>query len=412
MTTAEQLKLLTRNAVEIAPSGELEKKLNLAKKKKRPLVVKLGLDPTAPDIHLGHAVVLRKLREFQDCGHQVVLIVGDFTAMIGDPSGRSATRPVLSAAQIKKNAATYKKQAEKILDSKKLTIRFNSEWLGKLKAQDLLTLMSKVTVSQMLVRQDFRSRLNLEDNAEHTGSELGFHEMLYPLLQGYDSVMIKADVEIGGTDQTVNLMMGRRLQQKLGEEAQACITMPLIAGTDGKKKMSKSLGNYIGITEAAESIYGKVMSLPDTLLFPYFRLLTDLTEEEVAKKEEEIRKGKNPMEVKKELALILASMYSSKAAAEKAAAHWEKTFQKGLHMLGDKDAQVLEISEGATLLELCSKEKLFSSNSEARRKIQEGAIDIDGVKVTDPYHVLRAAKGQKLALRVGKHRFYTITITH
>ena len=405
MDRTEQLQVLAENCKSIIPDGGLEKKLALG----RPLIVKLGLDPTAPDIHLGHVVVLRKLRQFQDLGHTVVLIVGDFTAKIGDPSGKSKTRPALSDGEIKKNAATYKKQVGKILDRKKLQIRFNSEWLKKLKAEDIISFMAKTTIAQILVRDDFRKRLHLDgDAAKPSDSELGFHEVMYPLLQAYDSVAIHADVEIGGTDQTVNLIMGRRLQQKLGQEPQVVMTMPLLVGLDGKQKMSKSLGNYISVTESAENIYGKIMSLPDELILQYRRLLTNSDQTVDRSDEAAMKLGKlHPMPLKLGLAFSIAEELTSAGEAVKAEAHFRNTFQ---HREFPKDAKELSVSHPCSLFDLITeKYKLFPSKSEARRKLAEGAIRINGKKVVDGAITVNPVNGEILELQIGKLGFYRVT---
>lgn len=393
MNRTEQLRLLAENCEAIIPKGGLEEKLAHG----RPLVVKLGLDPTAPDIHLGHTVVLRKLRQFQDLGHTVILIVGDFTARIGDPSGKSHMRPSLSVAEIKKNAATYKKQAVKILDPKKLTIRFNSEWLEKLKVNDILKLMSHATVAQMLTRDDFRKRYE-------GGQQISLHELLYPLLQAQDSVAIKADVELGGTDQTFNLLMGRELQKALGKDPQVVMTMPLLVGLDGRQKMSKSLGNYIGITESAENIFGKIMSLPDTLILPYMRLVSDMPAKSIPKREEDIRGGE--MALKQSIARSIAARYTSTKRAEKAQEHFRLTFQRREF---PKDAPSLYVPKPTPLLDVLAMHKLFLSKSEARRKIAEGAVRLDRKKVADPMMVIDLGAGEIRELQIGKLGFYHLT---
>lgn len=386
------LEALSANVHEVIPKDGLQQKLQHAKKEGRPLVVKLGLDPTSPDIHLGHSVVLRKLRQFQDAGHTVVLIVGDFTAKIGDPSGRSQTRPVLSDAEIRKNAATYKAQATKILDAspRKLQIRFNSEWLGKLGEGGLLRLMTRATVGQILAREDFRKRMN-------DGTPIGVHELLYPLLQAQDSIAIEADIEIGGTDQTFNMLMGRELQRAMKMPEQTVLTMPLIVGTDGKRKMSKSYDNYIGVTESAESIFGKVMAVPDALVHEYARLTTDLSLPQLKKL--------GPLELKKALAKELATLYAGKAAAEKASNAFASTFQNKQF---PKDAPTLKLAGTTTLLDFLMHHKLFPSKSEARRKVAEGAVSLDGKKLKDVFTKIFVKKGNTSQLKIGKKSFYKI----
>lgn len=399
MTPADALRILSRNVESVVPKGGLEEKLSHASKKRRPLVVKLGLDPTAPDIHLGHVVVLQKLREFQDMGHRVVLIVGDFTARIGDPSGRSRTRPALSVATIKKNAATYKKQVVKILNPKRLSIQFNSAWLGELEADDMLKLLAKTTTAQILARDDFHAR-------EMKGESIGLHELVYPLLQAQDSVAIKADIEIGGTDQLFNMLMGRELQASIGQEPQVVLTMPLLVGSDGKQKMSKSLGNYIGITEPARTMFGKTMSLPDHLILPYFRLLTNLTPDDIAKEDIALKSGRNPMEAKFRLSFEIVKRFSGEHAATNAREIFQATFSRREF---PKDAKRLMLRLPTTLLAFVAEtHKLFPSKSEARRKIDEGAVELDGVKVTDWNTKLSPEKGKEYKLKIGKKGFFLL----
>lgn len=390
MNAQEQTRVLQRNTT-VVPVGGLEEKL----KQRRPLLVKFGLDPTSPDIHLGHVVVLRKLRQFQDLGHKVVLIVGDFTAKIGDPSGRSQTRPMLSDEEIKKNAATYKKQATKLLDSssKKLTIRFNSEWLGKLNADDMLRLVSRVTVAQMLARRDFRKRLKND-------IDINTHEFIYPVLQAYDSVVLKPDVEIGGTDQLFNLLVGRDLMKKMELEEQVVMTMSLLPGLDGEQKMSKSLGNSLGVTEAPDAMFGKLMTVPDPLLESYAELVAGLTWAEL--------KQLPAIEAKKSIAAKIVALFHGAAKAQLAQRAFEKTFQNKEF---PKDATILTApsNQPFTLLDLVMEgHQLFPSKSEARRKIAEGAVEIDGKKVTDPFAKLSLPKGKSMQLKIGKKGFYRI----
>ncbi len=377
------------------PAEDLKKKLAT----RRPLTVKLGLDPTSPDIHLGHAVVLRKLREFQDFGHNVVLIVGDFTAKIGDPSGRSKTRPVLSDAEIKKNATTYKQQALKILDPKRLTVRFNSEWLKKLKLDEILELMGTSTVAQMLSREDF-SRRNKEGNV------IGLHELLYPLMQAMDSVAVRADVELGGTDQTFNLLAGRELQARGKKEPQVIMTMPLLVGTDGVKKMSKSLGNYVGVMDEPAEMYGKVMSLPDQSIPEYLRLASSFSDGAIQEMLDGIKQGGNPMEVKKKLAADIVQRYWTEKDAQQAASAFTATFSNK-EFPGDAPGIVLRAP--ADILTLLVEHNILPSRSEARRKIAEGAVTLDGSKVTDIQCIVQPSPEHSLELRVGKKGFYRVT---
>lgn len=387
------LQTIKKNVAAIVPEDGLAGKLEQAKRERRPLIIKLGLDPTAPDIHLGHSVVLRKLRQFQDAGQKVVLIVGDYTATIGDPSGRSRVRPLLSDAQIKKNAGTYAQQAGKILKTSKdvFALRYNKEWLAKLKLDDLLKLMAKVTVAQILDREDFQKRMK-------AGESLQFHELLYPLLQAQDSVAIKADIELGGTDQTFNLLMGRQLQTALGLDPQVVITMPLISGTDGKKKMSKSLGNSIGVTDEPNDMFGKVMSIPDNLMEQYTTLCTDLTWNDL--------KGLKPMDAKKKLAREIVTLYHGNKSAAGAERSFASAFQQKEF---PQDAPELTLRGKTTLLKFLILHKVFTSNSEARRKIQEGAIHIDGKQIKDAESVIEVPRGASREMKIGKRGFYRIS---
>ena len=308
----EQIRIISKGADEIINIEDLKTKLTKAQKEGKPLIVKLGLDPSAPDIHLGHAVVLRKIRQFQDLGHKAVIIIGDFTGMIGDPTGKSKTRKQLSREDVLKNAETYEKQIFRILDKDKTEVRFNSEWLGKMDFSDVIKLASKYTVARMLEREDFKNRFENHES-------IGIHEFFYPLMQGYDSIVLKADVELGGTDQRFNILMGRTLQKDYNQESQVAIFMPILEGTDGVEKMSKSLGNYIGVNEKPEEMYGKVMSIPDELIIKYFELATDIHPDEI----EEIRKaldsGKtNPRDIKMKLAHEITLLYYDNIAAEEA----------------------------------------------------------------------------------------------
>jgi len=317
----EELEILKSNVVEIIPEDGLYEKLKKAREEGRPLRVKLGADPSAPDLHLGHAVVLRKLKQFQDLGHQVVFIIGDFTARIGDPSGRSETRKPLTPEQVKKNALTYQEQVGKILDVSKAEIRYQEEWFGKMKLEDVLVLTSKYTIARMLERDDFAQRFKEQ-------KPIFIHEIMYPLLQAYDSVAIKADIELGGTDQKFNLIVGREIQREYGLEPQVAMLMPILEGLDGKQKMSKSLGNYIGLTEPPNQMYGKVMSIPDELIIRYFELATELPKEEIRKIEQEMREGKlNPRDAKARLAREIVKIYHGEEASLKAEEEFNRIFR-------------------------------------------------------------------------------------
>jgi tyrosyl-tRNA synthetase len=336
---------------------------------------KMGMDPTSPDIHIGHAVGLRVLRKFQDLGHEIIVIIGDYTARIGDPSGRSKTRPPLDGADIDKNAATYLAQVGKILDKKKIELRKNSEWLAKLSFADIIKLATNFTVARTLERDDFAKRYK-------EGTEIYLHELLYPLMQADDSIAIKASVEMGGTDQTFNMLAGRELQKKLGMPEQAVITVPLLVGLDGVNKMSKSLGNYIGVTEPAESIYGKIMSIPDALIMSYFELATELSLDEIARIKGEWEAGANPRDLKMRLAREIAAIYASEKDAAKAEESFVKTFQKK-----ETPEDVLEIRVADTVSvaeEVLVKIGGAASKSEARRVIEQGGVKIDGQVIKDP----------------------------
>ncbi|MBU4488458.1 MAG: tyrosine--tRNA ligase [Candidatus Omnitrophica bacterium] len=365
----EQLILIKRGAVEIIQEKEL--KVKLAKGK--PLVIKAGFDPTAPDIHLGHTVLLRKMRHFQELGHEVVFLIGDYTAMIGDPSGESKTRPRLTGEEAAKNAETYKKQISKILDIKKLKVRFNSEWLDKMTARDVAALMSNYSVQRTLERDDFANRYKQQKT-------ITMLEFLYPLLQGYDSVALKADIELGGTDQKFNLLVGRDIQRAYGQESQVVITMPLLEGLDGVQKMSKSLGNYVGINEPAKEIFGKLMSISDELMYKYYELLTD-EDVEVIKKD--VTSGKlHPKGAKSNLAKSIVAQYYDSAQAGKEEEDFERVFkQKEL----PKDIPWFEVGkEEKTLPHIMLDSGMAASASAAKRLIEQGGVTIDGKKVSDP----------------------------
>ena len=389
MSPEEQLKLIKEGTVDIIEEGELLEKL----KRGKPLKVKAGFDPTAPDLHLGHTVLLQKLRQFQKLGHEVYFIIGDFTAMIGDPTGRSETRPPLSREEVLKNAETYKEQVFKILDPEKTKIVFNSQWLDELGAKGVIELSAKYTVARMLERDDFSKRYK-------EGIPIHIHEFLYPLLQGYDSVAIEADVELGGTDQKFNLLVGRDIQREYGLEPQVCITLPLLVGTDGVKKMSKSYGNYIGITEEPKTMFGKIMSISDELMWEYYALLTDYTERDI----ESMKKEMHPMEAKKKLAHYLVSRFHSPKEADKAREFFERTFSERQFPADAPEVQISE--EEIPVINLLLKIGAVSSKNEARRIIQGGGLKINGKKIEDPKAVIKI--GECMKVQVGKKRFYKI----
>jgi tyrosyl-tRNA synthetase len=395
LSVEEQLKVIKRGTVEIVPETELVDKLKASRKEGRPLRVKLGCDPTRPDLHLGHSVILRKLRQFQDLGHHVILIIGDFTALIGDPTGQNKTRPSLSEEEIRENAKTYLDQAGKILDREKTEIVYNSEWLRPMRFEDVIRLCSKLTVARMIERDDFSKRFNNNES-------ISLHEFLYPLAQGQDSVHLKSDIELGGTDQKFNLLVGRDLQRDAGQDPQVCLMMPLLVGTDGSMKMSKSYDNYIGIDEPANDMYGKALSIPDDLIYPYFELVTDVTENELNSLKE--KAVKDPRNTKHHLAYTITKMYHGENLALGARKHFEQTvINKDI----PDDAPVYEFDEGSShrLLDIISDTGLTSSNGETKRMMKQGGISINDEKITDPNYEVTFKKGDDLGLKVGKRKF-------
>ncbi len=394
----KQLDLLKRGTAEVIPEDELLKKLEDSIRLKRPLKAKLGLDPTAPDIHLGHTVVLNKLRQFQDLGHEVHLIIGDFTGRIGDPSGRSETRRQLTEEEVIANARTYETQIFKVLRRDRTEIHFNSAWLSSMTLPDVINLAAKYTVARMMERDDFSQRFK-------EGFPISIHEFFYPLMQGYDSVVLKADVELGGTDQKFNLLVGRNLQREYGQEPQVAMTMPILEGTDGVQKMSKSLGNYIGITEDASEMYGKTMSIPDELIIRYFELLTRVPMEEIRAMEEGMKSGElNPRDVKMRLARQIIVMYHDEGEARKAEAGFKRVFQQGEI---PEDMEEFELSqEPIWLPKLLVEAGLVKSTSEGKRMIKQGAVKIDGERIEDDTVDVVCQDGQ--VIQVGKRRFVRI----
>lgn len=386
---AKQLALIRRGAVTIHTDEELEKKLRRALGAKRPLRVKLGLDPTSPDIHLGHTVALGKLRQFQDLGHQAVLIIGDYTAMVGDPSGQSKTRPQLSREQIEENLQTYLEQVRAVLDVEKLEIRRNGEWFSRMTFADVLKLAGGSTVARMLEREDFSKRYG-------AGAPIGVHELLYPLMQARDSVEVRADVELGGTDQTFNLLAGRDLQREAGQEPQVTLTMPLLVGLDGVHKMSKSLGNYVGLKDAPGDMFGKLMSLPDALMKDYFTLLTPLPEEEIAK----LLAG-HPMEAKKRLGAEIVTRYHSAEAAAAAAAEFKKVFSE--KQVPGEMPEIELTAPKMGVIDLLILAGHAASKSDARRLVEGGGVTLDGRKISDWKVEVEPADGA--VLQTGKRRF-------
>jgi tyrosyl-tRNA synthetase len=383
----EQMRVIRRGTAAIVVDTELEAKLQRSRATGTPLTVKLGLDPTAPDLHLGHTVVLHKLRDFQELGHQIVVIIGDFTGMIGDPTGRSETRKPLTWDEIRANAETYRTQLGKVLDMVRARLEFNSTWLGRLTMEDVIRLTAHVTVAQMLQREDFAARYA-------SGRAISLHELLYPIAQAYDSVALRADVELGGTDQTFNVLVGRDLQRASGQEPQIAVTVPILEGLDGVQKMSKSLGNYVGINEPPDDVFGKLMSLSDHLMWRYFELLTRLPETEISA----LRAG-HPMEAKKRLARTITAQYHGEAAAAGAEASFARVFQRR------QDPETIEeirlpYAPPLPVVLLLEGSRLVASRSEARRKIQEGAVEVDGQRISNMTEVVLVS-GAHL-IRVGR----------
>jgi tyrosyl-tRNA synthetase len=395
----EQLAVIKRGTIEIVPEKELLSKLRKSKKENKPLRIKLGCDPTRPDLHLGHSVILRKLRQFQDLGHHIILIIGDFTALIGDPTGQNITRPSLTEEEIKENAKTYLDQAGKILDREKTEIVYNSDWLRPMRFEDVIKLSSKMTVARMIERDDFSNRFNNNES-------ISLHEFLYPLAQGQDSVHLRSDVELGGTDQKFNLLVGRDLQKDDGQEPQVCLMMPLLVGTDGSMKMSKSYDNYIGIDEPENDMYGKALSIPDNLIYSYFELVTDVSVDELKNLKQRI--DKDPRNTKHELAFTITRMYHGEEGAERARKHFEQTV---INKEIPDDAPVLEFDAGSThrLIDIISDSNLTSSNGETKRMMKQGGISLDDKKIQDPNFEITFAKGQEIALKVGKRKFAKLT---
>ena len=396
---AEQIELLKRGTVEIFREDELAQRLTEAAKEGRQLRVKLGMDPTAPDIHLGHTVVMRKLRQFQDMGHKAILIIGDYTAKIGDPTGQNTTRPMLSNEQIKANALTYFEQAGKIVDTSedKCEIRYNSEWLAGMQLADVIKLTASMTVARMLERDTFELRYK-------NGDAIGIHEFLYPLMQGQDSVAIRSDVELGGTDQTFNNLVGRDLQRQDGQPPQIVITMPILVGLDGKEKMSKSKGNYIGVTDKPSDMFGKVMSIADELMDNYFTLLTDIPADEIKVLTDP---GKtHPKEAKVLLGKYIVRQFYDEAAAEMAAAEFDKVFAQ--NKLPDDMPEIEIAAEPVAAGKLLLHCKLLSTGGEAKRMVKQGGVSVDGDKVTDPQAEITPIDG--MIVQVGKRKFAKLIV--
>ena len=399
MNLSEQLSTIRRGTAEIVVESELRAKLERSLKTGVPLKVKLGLDPTAPDLHLGHTVVLQKLRDFQVLGHQAIIVIGDFTGMIGDPSGRSETRKPLTWEEIGVTAETYRAQLGKILDMSRTRVEFNSTWLGPLTFENIIREAANLTVAQMLQRDDFAARYA-------SGRPISLHEFLYPIAQAYDSVALQADVELGGTDQTFNLLVGRDLQRAHGQEPQVALTVPILEGLDGAQKMSKTLGNYVGITEPPGDMYGKLMSIPDSLMLRYLTLVTRLPEDEIREIAQGLSAGRiHPMEAKKRLAWTVTAQYHGEAAAREAEVTFVRVVQEGQEPEKIEEIRLATPYEGEPVWKVVVMAGLVQSNSEARRHIEQGAVELDGQRVSDPNATVRASALTTHLLRVGKRRF-------
>lgn len=392
-----QLALLLRGVEEIVPKKEFHKKLE----EKRSLRVKLGFDPTAPDLHLGHTVILNKLKLFQDLGHQVIFLIGDFTGLVGDPSGVNETRPVLTEKEIKENAKTYERQVFKILDKKKTEIRFNSEWMNKFSPEDFIRLSSVQTVARMLERDDFSKRYSAQ-------KPISIHEFLYPLLQGYDSVALDADIELGGTDQKFNLLLGREVQKFYGKEPQVAFTLPLLEGLDGEKKMSKSLDNYIAIEDDLDEMFGKIMSISDDLMWRYFELLSFRDEEEITELKKSQKEGSNPRDIKFLLAEEIVNRFHGEGSGNSAKEEFQSRFQKGNNPSDIKEITIKLEEKSITLAKVLKEAKMAPSTSEALRLIKQGAVRIEGKKILDSKHEINL--NSSLLYQVGKRKFSKIKI--
>ena len=398
----EQIKIISRGVQDILPEAELEKKLEKAAKDGRPLRIKAGFDPTAPDIHLGHTVLIHKMRQFQELGHEVMFLIGDFTAMIGDPTGKSEMRKQMTKEDALSNAETYKEQAFKILDPEKTKVVFNSEWMSKMTADDMIRLTAKHTVARMLERDDFKKRYANEQ-------PIGIHEFIYPLIQGYDSVMMEADIELGGTDQRFNMLVGRELQKEFGKPQQVVLMMPILEGLDGVNKMSKSLDNYIGISEAPSEIFGKIMSISDDLMVRYYELVSSKGLQDIEKLKNGLKVGSiHPMEAKKELAMEIIERYHSKEDAADARENFEKVFRDRGTPQDIKAIDVEIDDESIWLPALLAKLDMVSSNSEGRRLVKQGAVSIDGEKIADDK--FQVAAGSEYLVKAGKRKFAKATV--
>ena len=397
-TVEEQLRIIKRGCDELLVEAELAERIACG----RPLRVKLGMDPTAPDLHLGHAVVLNKLRQFQDLGHHVQFLIGDFTGMIGDPTGKNTTRPPLSREQIQDNARTYREQVFKILDSERTEILFNSTWSDKLGADGMIRVAATYTVARMLERDDFGKRFR-------SNQPIAIHEFLYPLMQGYDSVAMKCDIELGGTDQKFNLLVGRELQKHFGQRPQCILTMPLLEGLDGVNKMSKSLGNYVGIDEPPGEIFGKLMSVSDELMWRYIELLSFESLDAIARWRQEVMDGRNPREIKAALAREIAARFHSQHAARHAEAEFEARFRQGAMPEDMPEVTLATAGQGMAITQILKASGLTASTSEALRMIEQGGVRVDGERVADK--ALRLDPRRTIVLQIGKRKFARVTLT-
>ena len=400
----EQVAYLLKGTAETITEKELRRKLEKSKKSGKPLTVKVGFDPTAPDLHLGHTVLLRKMKHFQDLGHRVVFLIGDFTGMIGDPTGRNKTRPPLSREEVLENAETYKEQVFKILDPQETVVDFNGRWLGSLSSQEWVRLSSRYTVVRMLERDDFSKRMASQQ-------PISIHELLYPLAQAYDSVVLEADVELGGTDQKFNLLVGRDIQREFGQEPQVLLMTPILEGLDGVAKMSKSLGNDIGVNDPPQEVYGKVMSISDLLMWNYYELLTDLSQQDIQALKSGVESGAiHPMKAKGDLAFSMVSDFHSERAAQEAQQHFTRVFQEG-EVPEEMPAFSVRCSgRPVTLPDLVLQVKFAPSKSEARRLIRHAAVSIDGEKIEDPSYQIDPKQKPAFVLRVGKRKFGRIKL--
>jgi len=405
MTIDEQMAYLQKGTAEVINEEELRKKLEYSAREKTPLRVKVGFDPTAPDLHIGHTVLIRKMKHFQDLGHEVIFLIGDFTGLIGDPTGRNKTRPPMTREEILQNAETYKTQVFKILDPEKTIIDFNSRWLGSLTSEQFIRLCAGYTVARMLERDDFSKRM-----AEQ--QPVSIHELLYPLAQAYDSVFLKADFELGGTDQKFNLLVGRDIQREYGVPPQVLLMMPILEGLDGVEKMSKSLNNYVGIAEAPQEIYGKIMSISDDLMWRYYNLLTDKSPSQIQELQEKTRTGDlHPMEAKSALAFQIVEDFHSHDAAKEAKAHFTQVFQQRENP--DEMPEVRFDGQGAPvqIAEIMTTAGLAASKSEARRLVKQGGVSIDGEKVSEPAAMIDPSESEEFILKVGKRKFAKILLS-